>query len=77
MQAQVARLQRENEILRRTLDQIKRSLQVARAACVQYIAQARAVLGNKSGVPRGEWAYARGGNTVAVYLYAILSRGEG
>ncbi len=75
LQAQVAQLQRENERLRRHIERLRRVIRMARAACLKWLEQTREILSQKSGVPRGMWAFARGAHQVAVQLLAILSSG--
>ena len=76
LQAQVARLQRENERLRRHIERLRRVIRMARATCQKWIVQTREVLSQKSGMPRGLWAFARGAHEVARRLLGILNQGE-
>lgn len=82
-QAQVARLRaendqlrRENERLRKQIERLRRALQRAQQACRYYLQKANETLSQRSGVPRGNWAYARGGHTVAAGLWSVLNSGD-
>ena len=77
LQQQVVQLRRENEHLRQRIERLRQALQRARDVCQFYMQQTGAVLAHKSGIPRGQWAYAKGGYTVASRLWAILGQGEG
>lgn len=72
LEHQVAQLRHENAELRRRVDRLERILSRARSACRNYLAQTGQVLASKSGVPRGIWAYARGGYAVAANLWGVL-----
>lgn len=75
LESELASARREIQTLRYKVRRMQRALELARAACRQYMAQAGAVLSQKSGVPKGQWVYARGAWEVAARLAAILSGG--
>jgi hypothetical protein len=76
-QAELAAAMREIERLRRKTERLQRVIRLAWAACQKWLAQTDEVLAQKSGVSRGEWAFARGAHEVAKRLLAILSMGGG
>ena len=77
LEIELAAARREIERLRRQVRRLQQVIQMARAACVKWLAQTRTILSKKSGVPRGMWAFARGAHEVAVRLLGILSQGGG
>ena len=54
------------------LEHEARAAHAARSACEVYLAQAREVLAQRSGVPRGTWAYWKGVGDVASRVAALL-----
>lgn len=74
-QQQIAQLQREVQTLRARLQRLQQVLQLARAACLNYLAQVQPVLSKSSGVPRAAWSYCRGVHTVAAHLITLLTGG--
>ena len=77
LQAEVARLQRENERLRQRIARLVQILRQARQVCQYHLVRTGQVLAHRSGIPRGNWAYAKGGYTVAASVWAVLRQGEG
>ena len=75
LESELASARREIERLNRQVRRLRQVIRMARAACLKWLAQTRAVLSRKSGVPRGMWAFARGAHQVAARLLAILSSG--
>ena len=75
LESELATAKREIQTLRYKVRRMQRAIELARAACRQYMAQTQAVLSQKSGVPKGQWVYARGAWEVAARLAAILSSG--
>ena len=75
LESKLAAARREIERLQARIKRLQRVIQLARAACLQWIEQTREVLAQKNGVPRGQWAFAKGAYAVAVRLLAILSSG--
>ena len=77
LRSEVQRLQRENERLRRQLERLKEAIRRAIETCRFYLQKAGETLRHKSGIPRGQWAYAKGAYTVAARLVQILSQAGG
>jgi len=78
LQAEVTRLQSENEVLYRLLakaDQIikaqNKQLAMARKLCTSIIRQAENKI-NKGGLPKGVFAYAKGAGEAVSQVYNVL-----
>ncbi|MBN1139928.1 MAG: hypothetical protein JXM73_25380 [Anaerolineae bacterium] len=64
--------QRRVRQLERRVEKLKRIRDRALQMCLMLIASADQVLGRKSGVPRGTWAYAKGVKHAAAAIYRAL-----
>ena len=58
-------LEAENEALRAEIQRLRRQLEAIRRYCNLILERTRRILGQRSGVPRGKWSFARGADGVA------------
>ena len=72
MEAELAAARREIARLQERVRRLEQVIQRVQAACQQARDEFGQVLAQKSGVPPGNWAYARGGYTVATRIQAML-----
>lgn len=75
MASQLAAARQEIARLQQRVQQLERVIQIARALCQQALAEYGPVVSQKSGVPFGRMAYAKGGYHVAARIWAALSGG--
>ena len=68
--AELERYQRKIERLEKQLRQLRQAIE---KACNWYIQNAQLVLSQRSGVPRGRWAFWRGVYQVGVHVLALLN----
>jgi len=68
-----AELERHQRKIDRLEKQLRQLRQAIKQVCNWYIQSAQLVLSQRSGVPRGRWAFWRGVYQVAVRVLALLN----
>lgn len=72
LQAELAAARQEIQRLQERVQQLERVIRMARALCQGAKEEFGQVLSQRSGVKRGNWAYAKGGYTVACRILTAL-----